>query len=73
MTLSKIKRANKKHKHERSRVVKRLASAERDRQAKLANKRMRAMAIQGRREQIVKRQSELDYVNNLGVEIENVS
>lgn len=69
MTLSRLKRANKKHKHEQRRKHKRLESREQSRKDKIVNKRMRAMMIQGRREHLAKRRKELDYVNGLKAEV----
>lgn len=70
MTLSKLKRLNKKKwKHELRRKKKRIDTNEQSRKSKIVNKRMRAMMIQGRREHLAKRRKELDYINSLKAEV----
>lgn len=69
MALSEIKHANKKAKHEaRRKLARQKARREKD-SVKIRNKRMRQMAIQGRREFQQKRQAELNYVKQLEEEV----
>lgn len=69
MTLSKIKQANKKARHEQKRKAIRGHDQLLRNKSKIHNKRMRAMVRKGRMEHRKRRQAEKSYVENLEAEL----
>lgn len=69
MALSKIKKANKKHRREMARRKRRAQVGEISRQSRVKQKRMRQLFIQGKKEHQAQRRSEKSYVDNLTEEV----
>lgn len=71
MALTQIRKANKKYKREHRRKQIQKQRAEERKLERVRNRRTAKMMVQGRKEHLAKRRSELSYVNDLQEEIEN--
>lgn len=69
MALTKIRLANKKAKREARRKMHHSQYTKETHMVKVRNKRMRKLAIQGRKEHLAKRRQELAYVKQLESEV----
>lgn len=73
MSLSKITLANKRARREKMRKLRRLEAKKEKSLAKIHNKRIRDMMVQGRKEHLARRREEVNYIKQLEEEISGPS